>query len=202
MNYPNKISIILPIFATSPAGDAKAYSDTYIYLRAYGLLTVTSTDDGGLEFHQDVQIDPVGSKSIELLTKLCYQIDADTTLAGWRLDDAIAGLIRVPRDSEHEGQAREPLMRLLLALSAEPIDVSWSSSANGIDLLDAIAADALLPAEWDMVPATANPVRLRQQLAGRTQSIWLAIANDRMSRGDSVSAKMALHLFNLGAAMV
>ena len=97
--------------------------------------------------------------------------------------------------------AREPLMRLLMALGQEPIDVSWLSSANGIDVLDTIASDLSLTAEWDQLPATFNPVRLRQQLAGRVQSIWLAIANDRMSRSEARLARMALRLHIMGGAM-
>lgn len=201
MMYPAKISVILPIFARCPSVDRRDHGSTYVYLRAFGLLTVTHGDDGTFVFHQDIQIDPVGSQSIELLAKLGHQIDEDTTLAGWHLDDAISSLIRVPRDSEDEADAREPLMRLLMALGQEPIDVSWLSSANGIDLLDAIASDLSLQAEWDQLPATLNPVRLRQQLAGRVQSIWLAIANDRMSRSEARLARMALRLHSLGGAM-
>jgi hypothetical protein len=201
MSYPSKISVILPIFARTPATDRKAYGRNYVYLRAYGLLNVARADDGTFSFHHDVQIDPVGNQSISLLTKLCAQLELDTCLAGWKLDEAVAGLIRVPRDSDGESQAKEPLMRLLLALSAEPIDVSWLSPRNGMDLLEAIASDLSLPAEWDVVPALANPVRVRQQLAARVQTIWFAIAEDRMNLSDARLARMALRLHTMGGAM-
>ena len=204
MSYPDKISVITPLFTTisTKALDPKAFGRQYVYLKAFGLLTVTRESDGCFRFAEDIQLDGIGNRSISLLIGLCNQIAQDTSLAGWKLDFAIASLLRVPRDSDREADARLPLMRLLLALGQEPIDAWWLEEDGALGLLSDLATEYRLPAEWDQLPAFTNPARLRQQLSGRVRSIWLAIARDRLGDDEFERATGDFRAFSMGGAMV
>lgn len=184
MDYPPKITVIAPHFRM--VDDAKltgTHSARLVLLEAFATLTVLLDDRGRAHFRQQVEIDPTGDQSVHLLQKLTRPLNAETVLAGFRLDHVLASLVRVPRDSEHEAEAKNALLRMKLALSQPPIDGWWLASKPFL-VLNAAAIQFGLPARWEEPVTVANTTTCRATLAARAQSMWAAIVADRMPAGD------------------
>jgi len=164
------------------------HSPRLVYLTAYAILIAIRAENGKLTFHQQIEVDPTQARSMPILEKLGTAIDPATVLWGLRLDHAIGALIRVPRDSEEEERGRRSLLQILLGLGQEPIDAFWLDEGGGLDTLRQVDLRYDLGAEWDEPGAIYNPARLRQQLAGRAQAIWIAITLDRMKEQDGSEA--------------
>lgn len=188
MSYPDHITVFSPMFGVVRNHAEGGHSPRLVHLLAYALLIVTVGEQGKLTFKQLVEVDPTQSRSMPILEKLGAAIDPDTVLAGFRLDDVIGSLIRVPRDSEEEERGKRPLMQILLALGQEPIDARWLDQEGGLGTLREVDILYALGAEWDEPGTRYNPARLRQQLAARAQAIWLGILVDRMEDGDGIEA--------------
>jgi len=188
MSYPNHLTVVSPLFAVANDPVKGGHGRRLVYLIAFAVLIVSRDDNGKLNFRQQVEVDPTHSRSLPILEKLGELIDPDTVLAGFRLDHVVGSLIRVPRDSEEEDLGKRPLMQILLALGQEPIDAYWLDQSGGLDTLRQVDLLYELGAEWDQPGTTYNPARLRQQLAGRTHSAWLAIAVDRMEEEGGIDA--------------
>jgi len=184
MSYPPKITVIAPHFrmVDDPRGTG-THSARLVLLEAFAALTVLADDQGHVHFRQQVEIDDTGDQSVDLLRKLTRPLTAETVLVGFRLDHVLASLMRVPRDSEHEAEAKNALLRLKLALNQAPIDAWWLASKPFL-VLNAAAIQFGLPARWEEPVTVANPPVCRATLAARAQSMWAAIVADRMPAGD------------------
>lgn len=184
LTYPSKITVIAPHFRM--IDDDKltgTHSGRLVILEAFAALTVTVDDQGHAQFHQQVEIDDAGDRSVHLLRRMTEALTTDTVLAGFRLNHVLASLVRVPRDSEHEAEAKDALLRIKLALTRSPIDAWWLASKPFV-VLNAVAIQFELAARWEEPVTTANARLCRATLAARTQSMWAAIAADRIPAGD------------------
>lgn len=188
MSYPHHMTVISPMFGVIHDPVKGGHSSRLVYLLAFAVLIVTRDESGKLTFNPQIEVDPTQARSMPILEKLGAAMDPDTVLAGFRLDHVVASLIRVPRDSEEEERGKRPLMQILHALGQEPIDAYWFDQGGGLDTLRQVDILYELGAEWDEPGTTYNPARLREQLAARAQSVWLAIAVDRMEEGDGIDA--------------
>lgn len=185
MTYPPKITVIAPHFRM--IDDDKltgTHSSRLVMLEAFAALTVTVDEQGHAQLHQQVEIDDVGDRSVHLLRRLTRPLTAETVLAGFRLDYVLASLMRVPRDSEREEEAKNALLRIKLALTQPPIDAWWLASKPFL-ILSTAAIQFGLPARWEEPVTTANPQLCRATLVARAQSMWAAIAADRMPVGNA-----------------
>ena len=184
MKYPDKLTIFVPQFLMLIDHNERAYSNRTVFLRSFSLLHAERRDDDRIAFRERVEIDPTGDQSIDLLTRLCDELEPDVTLGGWRLDLQIASLVRVPRDSDREDEGKAPLLRLSLALGNQPIDVGWFDRASGLPTLIDTAARYRLPAEWqNQQPAKAAIDA--QLMAARAHTVWLAIADKVFEPGEA-----------------
>ena len=184
MTYPPRITVIAPHFRV--VEDDKltgTHSHRLVFLEAFAALTVATDDQGHVRFHQQVQVDTAGDRSVQLLRQLARPLTADTVLGGFRLDCVLASLVRVPRDSEHEELTKNALLRLQLSLAQPYIDTWWLSS-QPLLFLNAVAVEYDLPAGWETPVSTSNPLQCRQTLAARAQCMWAAITADCMPAGD------------------
>lgn len=184
MTYPRKITVIAPHFRM--IDDDKltgTHSARLVILEAFAALTVSVDDQGHAQFSQEVEVDDTGDRSVHLLRHLTEVFTADTVLAGFRLDHVLASLVRVPRDSEHEGKAKDALLRIKLALTQPPIDAWWLASKPFL-VLNSAAIQFGLPARWEEPVTTGNPKLCRATLAARAQSMWAAVAADRIPAGN------------------
>lgn len=184
MNYPNKLTVIVPSFSVvTDTKDKRSFSQRLLFLRAFAVLHADRHDDGRIAFSECIELDSIGDGSIDLLIKLGNELDPNATLGGWRLDYGIGSFVRLPRDSEREAEGKTPLLQLSSILQNEPIEVAWLDQQGGLPTLKQVAARYSLPAEWDQ-RVSSNPAILRQRLTARARAIWAAIAEDRMAPGD------------------
>ena len=184
MQYPDKLTIIVPQFLMVIDQNKRAFSERLVFLSAFAMLHAERQDDNHVVFRERVELDPVGDQSIDLLAKLGDELEPDTTLAGRRLDRQIASIVRLPRDSDREEEGKAPLMRLALALGNQPIDVGWFDRASGLPTLINAAARHGLPAQWQ----GQQLVRLAidaQLLGARARSVWAAIADRLFEKGEA-----------------
>lgn len=184
MTYPSRTTVIAPHFRVVDDDNLTGtHSHRLVFLEAFAALTVAVDDEGHARFHQQVQVDTAGDRSVQLLRRLTRPLTCETVLAGFRLDQVLGSLVRVPRDSEQEALAKTALLRLQLSLAQPPIDTWWMSS-HPLLFLTAVAVQYGLPAKWQTPITTYNPLLCRQTLAARAQTMWAAIAADRMPTGD------------------
>ena len=184
MQYPDKLTIIVPQFLMVIDQNKRAFSERLVFLSAFAMLHAERQDDNHVVFRERVELDPVGDQSIDLLAKLGDELEPDTTLAGRRLDRQIASIVRLPRDSDREEEGKAPLLRLALALGNQPIDVGWFDRASGLPTLINAAARHGLPAQWQ----GQQPVRVAidaQLLGARARSVWAAIADRLFEKGEA-----------------
>jgi len=184
MQYPDKLTIIMPSFRVVIDDNKRAFSNRLVFMPAFAVLHADRHDDGRIIFRERVEIDPTGDRTIDLLARLGEELDPATTLAGWRLDRQVASLIRLPRDSDREEEGREPVVRLSLALQNHPIDVGWFDREGGVRTLGDAATHHGLAAEWQD-ELSGNPAIARQRLSARARSIWAAIADRLFEQGDA-----------------
>jgi len=182
------MTVVSPMFGIVQDPANGGHSRRLVYLRGCAVLVVTRDPDGRLSFRQRVEVDLTHTQSLCILEHLGNSIDPDTVLAGFRLDYVMGSLIRVPRDSDEEERGKRPLSQVLLALGQEPIDAYWLDQSGGLDTLRQVDILYELEANWDEPGMSLNPARLRQQLYGRAQSCWLAIAVDQMEEAESIDA--------------
>lgn len=188
MPYPIHMTVVSPMFGIVQDSADGGHSRRLVYLTACAVLIISRDPEGRLSFRQHVEVDLTHTQSLSILEHLGNHINSDTVLAGFRLDYVMASLIRVPRDSDEEERGKRPLSQILLALGQEPIDAYWLDQGGGLDTLRQVDMLYELGADWDEPGMTLNAARLRQQLYGRAQSCWLAIAVDQMEEANSVDA--------------
>lgn len=184
MQYPDKLTIILPQFTTVIDQNKRAYSNKLVFFPAFAVLHAERQCNDQIVFRERIELDPVGDQSVELLTKLGDELGSDTTLCGWRLDRQVASLIRLPRDSDREEEGRAPLLQLSSALSNKPIDVGWFDRASGLPTLIDAAARHSLPAQW-RDQRSARAAIDAQLLAAQARSVWAAIADKLLQKGEA-----------------
>jgi hypothetical protein len=184
MRYPPKLTVVVPQFRVVVDENKRAYSNRLVFLPAFAALHVIRQADGRLAFHERVEIDPIGDRTIDLLTLLGDEIDPEATLAGWRLDRQLASFVRLPRDTDRDDEGKAPLMRFWLALTNRPIDVGWYDRTGGLPTLIRTALRHGLPAEWGSGPS-ANPAMLRRLLRARVRAVWAAIADKLLEEGEA-----------------
>lgn len=184
MQYPSKLTILAPQFRVVVDDNKRAFSNRLVFLPAFAMLHAIRHDNGHIAFRERVEIDPTGDRSIDLLTQIGRELDADTTLGGWRLDHQVTSLIRLPRDSDRESEGKAPLMRFGLAFASQPIDVAWFDREGGVRTLVTAAARHGLAAQWrEQQPG--NPAIVRQRLSARARSVWAAIADKLLEQGEA-----------------
>ena len=184
MQYPDKLTIILPQFTMVIDQNKRAYSIKLVFLPAFAVLHAERQGDDHIVFQERIEVDTSGEGSIDLLTKLGDELAPDTTLCGWRLDRQIASLVRVPRDSDRDEEGRAALLQLSSALANPPIDVGWFDGASGLPTLISAAARHGLPAQWRDPPSARASIDA-QLLAGRVRSMWAAVADKLLQKGEA-----------------
>ena len=184
MQYPDKLTIIVPQFTMVIDQNKRAYSNRLVFLPAFAVLHAEQQNNDDMVFRERVELDPAGDQSIELLAKLGDELEPDTTLCGWRLDRQIASLVRVPRDSDRDEDGSAPLLRLSSALANPPIDVGWFGRASGLSTLINAAARHGLPAQWQD-QRSAKVTIDGPLLAARSRSVWAAIADRLFEKGEA-----------------
>ena len=184
MNYPDKLTVIVPAFSIiTDTKDQRGFSQRLVFMTAFAVLHAERNSDGGISFSERLELDPVGDGSLDLLTKLGDELSSEASLAGWRLDQSVGSLVRLPRDSDREAEGKIPLIRLSSILANDPIEVGWFDNQGGLPTLRQVAARYSLPAAWDE-PVSFNAALIRQRLTARARTIWAAVAEDRMPLGD------------------
>ena len=184
MQYPDKLTIILPQFTMVIDQNKRAYSNKLVFLSAFAVLHAERQGDEHILFRERIEIDPSGGGSIDLLSKLGDELEPDTTLCGLRLDRQIASLVRVPRDCDRDEEGRAALLQLSSALANPPIDVGWFDRASGLPTLINAAARHGLPTQWrDQQSAKASIDA--QLLAGRVRSVWAAVTDKLLQKGEA-----------------
>lgn len=184
MQYPDTVTVIVPEFRVVIDNNPRAFSDRLVFLPAYAVLHASRHDDGHIAFRERIEVDPTGDRTITLLANLAGELESDTTLVGLGLDRQVASLVRLPRDSDREDEAKAPLMRIGLALGNPPIDVAWFDQDGGLRTLTDVAARYGLPADWTD-QHSGNPAVVRQRLSARARSIWAAVADKLLEKGEA-----------------
>ena len=185
MIYPKSLTIIMPVFSiVDDPGEKRNFSRRLVFMSAFAVLHANHGTDGRITFRERIEFDPTGDRTIDLLKQLGDELEPDATLAGWHLDQIVGSLVRLPRDSEREAEARTPLMQLQSALHTEPFDVAWFDNGGGLLTLRQVAARHGLEAQWD-TRTGSNPILIRRRLSARARTIWAAIADRMLEQGDA-----------------
>ena len=140
MIYPKNLTIIVPAFAVvDDPGDKRNFSQRLVFMSAFAILHAKLGADSRITFRERVEFDRSGERTIDLLKQLGDELEPDTTLAGWRLDQIVGSLIRLPRDSEREAEGKTPLMRFF-----ESTRFFGSASDSGVTILSATGINSFL----------------------------------------------------------
>ena len=92
---------------------------------------------------------------------LAAEIDADTSLAGYRLDRMVDSLVRVPCGDVRDADCKPALLKLQAALANEVQDAFWYDRHRS---LEDFARDFDLPAEWHRKSRQVNPNMLEREV--------------------------------------
>jgi len=178
-NYPAKMAVLAPAFVIAEGDASSSNPQSYVFLNGFAVLKV-ERQGRGFRFDEARQIDETGSSSVELMKRLTKQLDADASVAGHRLDQVVAALVRVPHGDPQAASAKPSLQRLQAALANEVQDAAWYDRDRQRSL-EQLASDYDLPAEWHRPTRQLNPCMLERELSARAQSAWLAIAHECLS---------------------
>ena len=178
-NYPAKMAVLASNFVVTD-GEADSTNPTgYVFLDAFAVLKVERRGRG-FHFDEVRQVDETGSASVAVLQALTNQLDPDDSLAGYRLDQTVAALIRVPHGDPHGATAKPSLQRLQAELANDVEDAAWYDRDRNRSL-EQLANDFDLPAEWHRPARQLNPCMLEREVSAKAQSVWLSIAHKWLS---------------------
>lgn len=178
-HYSAKMAVLAPDFVIAEGDASSSNAQSYVFLRGFAVLKI-ERQGRGFRFDEVRQIDESGSASIELMKTLTRHLDADASLAGYRLDQIVAALVRLPHGDPQGAAAKPSLQRLQAALANEFQDAAWCDHDRQRSL-EQLASDFDLPAEWHRPTRELNPCMLERELSAKAQSIWLAIAHGCLS---------------------
>ena len=175
-NYPAKMAVISADFVIVEGNQQSERPHTFAYLNAFAILKVERLGRG-FQFEEIRLVDETGTGSVRMLNALAAELDADTSLAGYRLDRLIDAIVRVPCGDVQEAECKPALLRLQASLGNEVHDANWYCHDRHRSLAD-LARDYDLPAEWDRPSREANANVLERKLSAKGQTVWLAIAHE------------------------
>jgi hypothetical protein len=178
-SYPAKMAVIVADVVIADGDPNSSNLRSYVFLNGFTVLKVQRQGRGFL-FEEVRQVDEVGTASVQLLDALTSHLDSDASLAGYRLDRAIAALVRVPRDDPHDATAKPALQRLRASLANDVHDVAWHD-LHRHRTLEQLAGDFDLPAHWHRPTRQTNPCMLERELSARAQTVWLSVAHACLS---------------------
>ena len=175
-NYPPKLAVVIPDFVTVKGDQSQGDPCRFVLLNAFAILSVERLGRG-FKFEEVRQVDETGTRGVDLLMDLSAQLDADTSLAGYRLDQVIGSLVQVPCGDPRDAECKPALLRLKAALANEVQDAAWFDRDRYRSLED-LARDYDLPAEWHRATRQGNSKMLERELSAKAQSVWLSIAHE------------------------
>lgn len=175
-NYSAKMAVISADFVIVDGDQQSACPQTFVYLNAFAILKVERMGRG-FQFEEIRLIDDSGTQSARLLNALAAELDADASLAGYRLDRLIDAVVRIPVDDVQEAECKPALLRLQTSLGNDVHDANWYCQDRHRSLAD-LARDYDLPAEWDRRGREVNANVLERTLSAKVQTVWLAIAHE------------------------
>ena len=177
MSYPPKMAVIAADFVIVDADPRPL-----VYLSGFSILKVERIGRS-FKFDEARRLDETGTASAALLHALTSELDADTSLAGHRLDRLIASLVRVPCDDPNDAKCKPALLRLQAALANEVVDTHWLDRDRHRSL-EVLARDYDLPAEWHRPSRNGSPNQLDRELSAKVQCSWLSIAHEWLTNTD------------------
>ena len=182
--YPAKMAIIAPNFVIADANACATHVPYFVYIDAFAVLKV-ERQGRGFRFSEARHVSDLqsGTDSVGVLDALTSHLDPDDSLAGYRLDRIIAGLIRVPDGEPRDKDALPSLQRLQAALANDVKDAEWYDHV-GAHSLEQLASDYALPADWHRPDRQLNPCVLERELSAKVQSVWLLIAHEWLCAED------------------
>ncbi len=175
-NYPAKLAVVSPDFVTVEADESPCGPRRLVFLNAYAIFKVERLGRG-FRFGAAHQVDETGTRGVDLFMDLTGHLDADTSLAGHRLDQVIGSLVRVPCDDPRDAACKPALLRLQASLANDVQDAAWFDRDRH-QSLEQVAGDYGLPAEWHRKNRQSNPNMLERELSAKAQSAWLLIAHE------------------------
>lgn len=175
-NYPAKTAVVICDFVVVDGNQQNGDPSPFCFLNAFSVLRVERIGRG-FRFDEIRQFEEPGTGGGDLLMSLADQIDEDTSLAGYRLDQMIGALVRIPCGDPRDAECRPALLKLQAALAHEVQDAFWYDRNRHRSLED-LARDYDLPAEWHRKSQQANPNMLERELSAKAQTVWLSIAHE------------------------
>ena len=175
-NYPSKLAVVIPDFVIVEGDESRGDPRRFVLLNAFAILRVERLGRG-FKFEESRLVDETGTRGVDLLMDLTAHLDADTSLAGHRLDQVIGSLLQVPCDDPRDAACKPALLRLKAALANEVQDAHWFDRDRHRSL-DDLAGDYDLPAEWHRATRQGNLNMLERELSAKAQSVWLSIAHE------------------------
>lgn len=187
-SYPAKVAVIVPEFVITAEAPASSTSRPYVFLNGFSILKVERAGRG-FRFDETRGIDESGMASVDLLDRLAAEFDEDCSVAGYRLDQVIASLVRVPRDDPRDAKCKPALVQLRSALQNDVHDVHWFADRPAHRSLEALTERYDLPCEWGRPGTGGNPAMLERRLSARAQAIWLMLAIELLPETESRRAQ-------------
>jgi hypothetical protein len=178
-NYPPKMAVVICDFVIVDGEQHSGDSSRFVFLNAFAILKIERIGRG-FRFEEIRQLDETSTGGGDLLMSLAAEIDDDTSLAGYRLDQMVGSLVRVPCGDVRDADCKPALLKLQAALANEVHDAFWFDRDRHRGLED-FARDFDLPAEWHRKSRQVNPNMLEREVSARAQTVWLSIAHELLT---------------------
>lgn len=175
-NYPAKMAVVICDFVVVDGEPRSGDSSSFVFLNAFSIIKIERIGRG-FRFDEIRQLDETGIGGGDLLISLAAEIDDDASLAGYRLDQLIDALVRVPCGDARDADCKPALLKLQAALAHDVQDAFWYDRNRHRSLED-LARDYDLPAEWYRKSRQVNPNMLERELSAKAQTVWLSIAHE------------------------
>ncbi len=178
-NYPAKMAVVIADFVSIDGDGQSGDPSRFVFLNAFSILKIERRGRG-FHFDEIRRIDESGNAGAELLLALADEIDHETSLAGYRIDELVGSLVRVPCGDLRDAECKPALLKLKAMLGNEVQDAFWYDQERHRSLED-LASDYDLPAEWHRHGRQVSPHMLERELSAKAQSVWLSIANELLT---------------------